>query len=305
MKRILGIVLAGALTLPLFAGEKASPEERGKRDYSTWLPAAGDMSIGFSLDPLAYFVGNLFNGTEDNNLNNFAGEPLLTPSLVSVMGTYMVTDNLGIRANIGFGLNTSTNNYYVVDQAALEADPLSTALVTDQFKAKSMSGSFALGVEYRVGKKLPVQGVFGGGLVYALGTQKYDFSYGNAITEWNQKPLANSNMPGYTTLPGTRETPGYLQARALSYQSQDLMHSVGAYASIGVEWFVAPKIALGANVNLDIVYTINPARATTYEGWNTLTAEVTTFTNLEAPASHGFHFGTDNIGANLYVSFYF
>ena len=39
-------------------------------------------------------------------------------------------------------------------------------------------------------------------------------------------------------------------ARPLSIHSADLIHAVGAYGSIGVEWFVAPKIALGANVNL-------------------------------------------------------
>jgi hypothetical protein len=80
---------------------------------------------------------------------------------------------------------------------------------------------------------------------------------------------------------------------------------VGLYASAGVEWFVAPKVALGANVNFGIYYEINPARVSVYEGWNTAAMKLDQFTELEAPASHGFHIGTDNIGANLYIAFYF
>ena len=83
------------------------------------------------------------------------------------------------------------------------------------------------------------------------------------------------------------------------------MFILGVYASAGVEWFVAPKVALGANVNFGVYYEVNPARATTYEGWNTQTMQLEQFTDLVAPASHGFHFGTDNIGASLYMAFYF
>ena len=57
--------------------------------------------------------------------------------------------------------------------------------------------------------------------------------------------------------------------------------------------------------NFGIYYEVNPARATTYEGWNTASMQLEQFTELVAPASHGFHIGTDNIGANLYVAFYF
>lgn len=281
---------------------KPSPEERANKDYSSWLPAQGDMSIGFSLDPIATFVGNMFNGNVDNALDDWAGEPLLGQelpnSLVSIMGTYMLTDNLAIRANLGFGLFAKKYNQYVQDDAALMIEPLSNAKVIDQFGYKSFSGSFALGVEYRLGKRA-VQGVFGGGLNYACGSSSMNFAYGNAITEMNQNPSISDPSLYQSVVP-------YLpSARPLSIQSADLIHAVGAYGSIGVEWFVAPKIALGANVNLGIYYEINPARAEVYEGWNTLTEAHTTHTELVAPSNHGFHFGTDNIGANLYIAFYF
>ena len=266
-------------------------------------PTQGDMSVAFSLDPLATFAGNLLNGTMDNALEDLAGEPLLLQqlpnSVVSIMGNYMLTDNLAARVNIGFGYSYLQKNHYVIDDAALALDDLSNAKVIDQYTSKALSGSFALGVEYRLGER-SVQGVFGGGLSYACGTASNAYAYGNAISQLNQNPSQSVEMPA------PEQVTGYLPtARILSTNATELIHMVGVYGSVGVEWFVAPAIALGANVNLGIYYEINPMQASVYEGWNTITEKVDTHTELIAPASHGFHFGTDNIGANLYIAFYF
>jgi hypothetical protein len=284
--------------------DKPTPEDKGKKDYSSWLPAQGDMSVGFSLDPLATFAGNLFNGNLDNTLEDLAGEPLLYRQLpnscVSIMGTYMLTNELALRANIGFGYSLKQNNFFVQDDAALAFDDLSNAKVIDQMNSQILSGSFSAGIEYRLGKRLPIQGVFGAGLSYACGMSKSTYAYGNAITQLNQNPSMNSEMPA------TEAVTKYLpNARLLSVQSSDMIHMVGVYGSVGVEWFVTPKVALGANVNLGIYYELNPSETYVYEGWNTITEQVDQHTELVAPASHGFHFGTDNIGASLYMAFYF
>jgi hypothetical protein len=215
------------------------------------------------------------------------------------MGTYMQTDQLAWKVNLGIGYTHKSNNEYVLDDAALFLDPLSRVKVVDTQAYNRIHGSIALGVEYRVGKSLPVQGVFGAGLNYAFGEISYKYNYGNAITELNQIPTISE--------PSLYEAvAGYMpNARPLNTQVNNLIHMVGAYASVGMEWFVAPKIAVGANVNFGIYYEVNPSRATIYEGWNTATMQVEQFTELVAPASHGFHIGTDNIGANLYMAFYF
>lgn len=284
--------------------DKPTPEDKAKKDYSSWLPAQGDMSVGFSLDPLATFAGNLFNGNLDNTLEDLAGEPLLYRQLpnscVSIMGTYMLTNELAVRANIGFGYSLKQNNFFVQDDAAVAFDDLSNAKVIDQMNSQILSGSFSAGIEYRLGKRLPIQGVFGAGLSYACGMSKSTYAYGNAITQLNQNPSMNSEMPA------TEAVTKYLpNARLLSVQSSDMIHMVGVYGSVGIEWFVTPKVALGANVNLGIYYELNPSETYVYEGWNTITEQVDQHTELVAPASHGFHFGTDNIGASLYMAFYF
>lgn len=306
MKKLFCFAVAAALTLPVAAAEKATPEERANKDYSSWLPAKGDFSVGFSLDPLTTYIGNFFNGNLNNSLGDLGGDPINDVAsrlswgkpIVSIVGTYMLTDNLAAKANIGFGFSVTHNNQYALDEAAAFVDPLSRAKVIDSEHHRKASGSVALGVEYRVGKTRPVQGVFGAGANYSFGSYSRTYTYGNAITELIQVP---------DIAIGTYEAvSGYMpKARVLSVQNPELVHMVGLYGSVGVEWFVAPKIALGANVNVGLYYAVNPARATTSEGWNIQSMQVEQYTELVAPAEHGFHFGTDNIGSNLYVTFYF
>lgn len=284
---------------------KPQREKKQLKDYSEYLPKTGDVAIGFSLNPLANFVGNMFNSSTWNSLDDLAAEPMLcpTPNIAAIMAKYMLTDQLGIKANLGFGCNIYSKNGYIVDDAAMMMNPLSEAKVIDTYKVNKLSGSIALGVDYHVGKQLPVQGVFGVGIIYALGHETHQYRYGNAITELNQNPSYNTSI--FPTAPTTGTIPYMSNARMLSDQAINLIHRFGAYASVGIEWFVAPKISLGANVNLNICYTLNPARETIYEGWNNATSQVEQYTDLVAPASHGFTFSTDNIGANLLMNFYF
>ncbi len=315
MKKFIAILLVAALAVPAtYAREKETPEQRATKDYSTWLPAQGDFSVGFSLNPIATFVGNSFSGyTGQNVLDKLAGEPLVSGAIgaspmASIMGSYMLTDKLGLKANVGMAISVKSENHYVLDDAALYLDPLSHAKVVDKRKGSMAYGSIALGVEYRVGKTHPVQGVFGAGVNYAFGSVSYKYSYGNAITEMNQKPTINTDASttAFIVDPSYVAVAGYMpDARPLSMKAANLIHLLGVYGSVGIEWFVAPQIALGANVNVGLYYEINPANAYLFEGWNTLTQQVENYTEKVSPASHGFHFGTDNIGANLYVAFYF
>ena len=315
MKKFLGILLVASLAVPaMYAHEKETPEQRAAKDYSSWLPVQGDFSVGFSLNPIATYVGNMFSGyTGQNSLGDLTGEPMAMDiiganPMASIMGSYMLTDKLGVKANVGMGISVKSENHYVLDDEALFLDPLSQAKVVDKRKGSMAYGSIAVGVEYRVGKTRPVQGVFGAGVNYAFGSASYKFSYGNAITEMNQKPTINedASTSGFIVTPSYTAAAGYMPAaRPVALKADNMIHLLGVYGSVGIEWFVAPKIALGANVNVGLYYEVNPATAYVYEGWNTMTLQVEEYTERVSPASHGFHFGTDNIGANLYVAFYF
>ncbi len=293
MKKIFSILMVALLAIPVMASEPK--EDPAKRDYSEWLPAKGDFSLGFGIDPLATFVGNMFNNTIDNHLNPLSGSALYT-NQASIMGEYMVSDNLGLRANIGFNIGYNRNRTYVQDDKAVMLDPLSRAKVIDAAKYNRYGGSFALGVNYHVGKRA-VQGVFGGGVLYGLNIESTTYTYGNGITEANQVPTSDYS---YTTISSFMP-----HARALKDFNGGANHFVGLYGTVGVEWFVAPKIALGANVNLNLVYEFGAQQYVEYEGWNIATSQKENFTELKSPGYDRFDFSIGNIGANLYMAFYF
>lgn len=307
MKKVISILLAAVLAVPMFA-QRPTPEERANADFSAWLPQEGDWSLGFGLDPIASFIGNMFNGTTWNGLNALQGEsladPVAMPRMASIMGSYMLTDKLAVRANIGLGIYGSTERQYVQDDAALFLNPYSTQDGLDVHKSLNLGASFSAGIEYRVGKRR-VQGVFGAGLTYGFwGISKDSYSYYNAITEANQAPSQQIYAPATITLPAKFN---YLQNARLLENSADLGHShmVGIYGSAGVEWFVAPKIALGLNVNLLLDYQWTAARTQKWEGWNPVLAQRQEIIVHDKAPQDGFTFTTDNIGANLYVAFYF
>jgi hypothetical protein len=314
-------MLVAALAMPMFA-EKSSIEERANADYSAWLPQAGDFSIGFSVDPFANFIGDMFNGADPNKYTrgvyNIGGQSLgynpdasmakLTNPLVSIMGSYMVSDNLGVKFNVGVIVNYQRDIHNLPDQAALFLDPFSTSLVQDVHKHGEYGGSFSAGIEYRLGKKR-VQGVFGVGAMYVFQTSSNKYSYGNQMSQVNQKPATFDDANVYTAAPIENF---YSATRIINDAASGIgnneafWHRIGLYTSVGVEWFVAPKIALGMNVNLDLLYKWSNNVSKQYEGYNLLTDKVETFTDVRNISNYsGVTFGTENIGANLYLAFYF
>ncbi len=317
MKKIISICVVAMLALPICAQDawNTSTSTAVASDASNTqettdavvepttarnerLTQAGDFSIGLGLDPLTTFIGNAFNNSTYNSLDPLAGQAMYN-NIASIMGSYMLTDHLGLHANIGFNIRCNNYNDYVLDDAVLFADPLSRSKVVDASRYSSSMGSFALGIEYHVGDKHAVQGVFGAGLVYGFEVNKEKYAYGNAITEANQVPTIH-DVTLYETVSSSLP-----YARPLQSYTGSPEHFAGIYGTVGVEWFVAPKIALGLNVNLNIVYSFGTQTFTEYEGWNVTTSQYETYTDLVSPGNSSFEFSTANVGANIYAAFYF
>jgi len=304
MKKVLSLIIIASLALPVLAREKSDSTKVAK-DYSQILPQAGDFAVGFTLNPFVNFVGNMFNGTMGQVLDEsrigggviqYGNNP--TYPIVSVMGKYMFTDNLGIRANIGFLMNYADSTKKVKDDYDVAMGTLVPSMVSDTKKGTTFGGSFSAAAEYRVGKKA-VQGVFSGGLLYTLSKYSCNYTYGNAITEINQKPTTAFNAKHYG-----EEKMGMPYYRVLK-ESTACSHTIGLITSAGFEWFVAPKISLGAEVNLSLLYQITPGVTQQVEGYVPFYGEVRQETVEVGEKYQGLVFGTQNIGANLYMNFYF
>ena len=281
MKKILGLFLVAALALPVFA------EADGD-----FLPKAGDWNVQIGMDPLAIVMGG--------NWSTVGG----------FSAGYMVTDNLGIKATLGLNVDLWNNRKYAQDDAAVAANPFSKQKVVDSRKHTSLGGSFSIGADYHVGKG-KVQGVFGGGLMYGIkAIDKYEYFYNNAITEFNQVPSTNLTLPDgatavWTPFPATAT--GIAAGRILrQYDAgSNPRQMVGLYLSAGLEWFVAPKLALGLNANINIMYQFMHAYTAEYEGWSAYENKVVNWVEQEQPMENGFSFSTaDAAGIKIYMSVY-
>ena len=289
------------ITACLFAlGTTNAQTVEGKQ--KSYLPEKGDWAIGIDLKPVLNYVGNIFNGNTYNTINYLGGEAVsnnldgwnndITPS-VSIMGKYMLNDKFAIRANIGLLLKNNSNNIYVQDDKNAVLDPLNETKLIDNQKTKRNGMSLMLGAEYRKGSKR-VQGVFGFGALVGFQNTTTNYHYANQITSINQTPSTGLAAP---------------QAAIKDYRvtkqkgASDVFY--GATGSAGVEWFVAPKISLGAEVNLCIYGISSGQQYQESEGWNTSTQTVETRYDLSSPGNTAFRLGTENIGGSLYMSFYF
>lgn len=266
----------------------------------SYLPEQGDMAFGINAAPVFKYVGNILNGTSDNELSSLGGAPVssgfsdydskgITPD-VSIMGKYMLGDNWGVRANIGFMFSKDKYRGYVQDDKAVMLNPFDESKLIDKHNVKRNGMSLMLGTEYRKGSKR-IQGVFGAGILFGFVNEKHSYSYANAVTTINQYPTTawSTWNNGYRTL--NRKT-----EKSVFY---------GLTGSAGIEWFVAPKVSLGAEVNLSLYYINGGQQYTESEGYNSELQKVEKRTDLTSPGNDAFRFGTENLGGSLYMAFYF
>ena len=295
MKRINLIMLSLLmLALPLWAEDEPSKD-------NFVLPKAGDIALGIDLVPMLGYVGDIFNNTMNNSYSTFGGEPIKNFSTVnnpsvSIMGKYMITDNIAARVNIGILSNVKYNKAYSYDDAALLANPLSQAKVEDIRKVKETGASFMLGAEYRRGYKR-IQGFGGLNLIYGYSKKVENYSYGNALTEVNQTPSRQ-----YAS---TLTAPNYWTERYTVSKYNVGNNIIGLGAHVGVEVFIISHLSLGGEIFLNGMYEIGSSEYEVMEGYNTLNDKVEEYTELGSPGNNEFIFGTENLGGKLYMSFYF
>lgn len=260
-----------------------------------YLPEQGEWAVGVDLIPIVKTIGGAFTG--DNEAPAVGGTPMQYDQMwerpnVSIMGKYMLTDHVSLKANLGLSLKYLNHKELVDDDLNLFLNPDSKATVEDAQKTTRFGGSLMFGAEYRVGRKR-VQGIFGGGIMAGFSMSKTSYSYGNAITSFNQIPSTGF----YDCVEN-----GY---RITSYDNKTPNFMVGVYGSAGVEWFVAPKVALGAEVDLYAYGVFSGKGVKKSEGFNEAYGYVENRTDIVKGADKAVNFGTDNLGGSLYIMFYF
>lgn len=280
-----------------------------KKPEKNYLPEAGDVTIGINAVPFLNYLGNMFGKTQNNSINpaEIGGVPAvpgLNNPTMSIFGKYFLTDQTALRLNVGVGINSTTQSNYVQDDAAVAEDPLSVDKVEDSYKYRNSGMSVAVGYEWRRGGKR-LQGFWGGQAILAYSNSKHFFGYGNAITEVNQDPTQYDDNNNWT-FPTTQPTLDNIGGNSrLLMQSDGRSWTYGVGGFVGVEYYIAPKISIGCEMSLNLLWTTGSKKYQKSERFNPDFNEVQENIRWTGKSDSGFRFGTENIGTSLFVAFSF
>ena len=291
IKKITALLMLSVLPLGVLTAQE-------EKDY---LPKAGDWAIGIDMQPVYSFFGNLANGDAGNGLGQFGGEDAFgaIPS-VSIMGKYMLDNTTAIRLNLGIEKAVDHHYDYRLDDVK-NSDQPSGAKVQDYYKHNDAIYSLAAGIEFRKGENR-IQGYVGADLVFEYEKDRYNISYGNILTNVNQNPTRDAAT--YNALGLGVDNGGYWNNSDLteSYRKSTIL---GLAGKVGVEYFVVPKLAFGGEVSLMAAERFEAGSYTIQEGYNPISDQVETYTELVSPANREFYLGTLDMGGKLFMIFYF
>ncbi len=249
----------------------------------TLIPEAKDFAIGVDASPMLRYLGNIFNSS-GNNAPEFSGFQ------GALYGKYFLTDKSAIRVRLNLNLRNSQESETVRDDQRVAADPLDVnASTVDYRTTNSSTFDLRLGYEMRRGYGR-LQGFWGGEVLIGRQRSKVDYDYGNAMTSLNQSPSA---AWGSGTVRPVSEVSG-----------TNIRFGLGGFA--GVEYFFAPKIAIGGELGLAFYSTgnVNFGEGTT-ESFNTATNSVQTETSrLGRAAARATGLQTVTTG-NIFLAFHF
>ncbi|TXB65301.1 hypothetical protein FRY74_07715 [Vicingus serpentipes] len=252
-----------------------------------YLPEAGDWSISVDAQPLLNYVGNMANaGTNGAGTLNAAW----TNGSNAITGKYFKDENTAYRAMLRIGFSSSTvgtvNNYFVNPSDVEDQE------FTDEVKVSGNNVTLGFGLEKRRGNTR-IQGVYGAMMNIGFGGGKTTNTYGLAYSD--SAFAAN---------------PGLVNGRTLETKAGSTFQ-LGIAGFIGVEWFFAPKVSLGAEYTWGLAMSSTGEGEVTSESWGLNPGEVATNPNhivtntAKTGKSSSFGIDTGLSGANISLNFHF
>jgi hypothetical protein len=229
------------------------------------LPEANDWSISFDAVPVLNYFGHLANGHAGNSASmNWAD-----PSGMTIVGKMMKDESTAYRAKIRIGMHSHSAESHVASTTT------ANATVINKTEWSKMNIGLGAGIQKYRGKGR-LKGYYGAELGLGFGGSGYDttYTYGNALDSLN---------PG----PRTKEV------------TAGSMFGVNVRGFIGVEYFFAPKMSVGAEYGWSIGLNSTGEGETTYEAFGT------TVNPSKTGGTSAFEIDTDIAGGAIWLSFYF
>lgn len=261
-----------------------------------YLPEAGDWAIGIDANPFLNYAGNLFSGSTSQNTIG-AGATWFAPGM-AIYGKMFKDEKTAYRAmvRLGFG-STSVGSVVELYADSAAAANGTTTEYTNEVKSSDRNIVLGFGLEKRRGNTR-IQGVYGAQLMIGFGGGSSEYTYG----------LAYSAASTISETSGNVTNAGYGGPRTTaSTAASSFMLGINGF--IGVEWFFAPKVSLGAEYTWGLAMTSAGATETTTEEWKYASPTATTRSLVTKTSKGGesSSFSLDNgiSGANISLNFHF
>ncbi len=201
-------------------------------------PEAGDWGIGIDVDPLLNYVGNMFNGTQDNSTPswNYVDN---SPIPMTITGFMIKDETTAYRGKIRIGTG-STKSISIIDRDGSTSFPAAT--IEDERKSSATNILVSLGLQKMRGKHR-VKGFYGAEIVVGSGNGgNTTFDYGNPFN------TDSTSLTGYGQTTITDWSVGSGSATVVSSRTTETKSGstfyVGLRGFIGAEYFLAPRISI-------------------------------------------------------------
>lgn len=241
MKRVLFISLFACGLIALQAQTEPLVTKNGHIIH----PQKGDYAIGMNAIPLLNFALNVINIMDGSG--QLAQHPGFVDGFNQILcGKYFKDDHKSYRLKFGINATWITTKTYGDDPLVL-VNPDNVLLVTQ----KSIGRDFflAVGPEYRRGHNRLV-GFYGGELLFGLSNNKDVYKYG---IDYDQRAA----VANYMSVGSSR----------MLKDNDGTSIVIGLRTFVGVEYFFAPKISIGAEFGWGMGLTTIPRYNIEREHW--------------------------------------
>ncbi|PJA07864.1 MAG: hypothetical protein COX70_05415 [Flavobacteriales bacterium CG_4_10_14_0_2_um_filter_32_8] len=232
-----------------------------------YLPEAGDWSIGFNASALTYYAGNLFNGNVSNTaltsgswMNGSVDQEIRFKMFKDEKTAYRLRARIGMSSSGGDLLGK-------YDQDANDSTEIQDYVVNTK-NSNGFTVILGAGIEKRRGNTR-IQGYYGGEIFFGLlgGTDTKTDDGRILSDDWFQ-PVGADPYDYAGTFSGNVRTTEVKTGSGFT---------LGLQGFIGVEWFFAPKVSLGAEYTWGLGMSSVGEGETTTEYWGLTDVEIATF----------------------------
>jgi hypothetical protein len=255
------------------------------------LPEKGDWAIGMDAVPVLNYLGGFLSnsGATAPSVNFINAYPM------TISGKYFTSNQQAIRARVRIGLVSSSVKNSVVDMVNTNID---TVYSQDVRRHNSTNIMLAGGKEYRKGKSR-LQGFYGYEFFMNISRENIRYDYANQFSNTNPSVLSSDfNSPnelGYNTS---------LTSSRIKEDRSGTGFGLGARGFIGAEFFILPKLSIGAEFGWSVSYFNQNDGRNTIEIWDNVGGTVRQRSLVKAGVNR-FGVDTDNTGGAMMITFHF